>query len=168
MWLRKRAESLWYYMLEDSQLCKVRVCYTHKHRFWNRRCCAWRKVSEIFFFFRTKLINVKVNNICESIYANDVNAHYVTEISVGWLYSHDFSGNSLCACVESVRGNIQRLCFKAVPPYGSFQNGNVCPPTHAKHRVYLARLSNFLRWSPYLPCFWWQGSVMAYTCHSQD
>lgn len=35
-----------------------------------------------------------------------------------------------------------------MPPYGSFQNRNIWPPTHAKHPVYLPRLSNFLKWSP--------------------
>lgn len=40
---------------------------------------------------------------------NDVNPHCVTEVSVGWLNSLDFSGNSLCSCrVQKMSGKIFR------------------------------------------------------------
>lgn len=43
-------------------------------------------------FFGTKLSNLRVRNICESMYANNVRPQY-TQRSEGWLFSLDFRGN---------------------------------------------------------------------------
>lgn len=70
-------------------------CYPYSHfgnTLWNWRYGIWAKVSKTSCFFGTKLSNLRVNNICESMYANNVGPQY-TQRSEGWLFSLDFSGN---------------------------------------------------------------------------